>query len=139
MSTLNRKNIRRKVHRRIRKMVAGTAARPRLAVHYSNQNIYVQVIDDVAGTTLCAASTLDKEIEGKGANVAMAEKIGALIGQGMSCFEAAVAAAHLHGQAGDLAAKQFGQVSMIASDLIDALPQAFMKNSKQQRRKKTNN
>ena len=81
MSTLNRKTIRRKVHRRIRKKVAGTAARPRLAVHYSNQNIYAQVIDDVAGTTLCAASTLDKEIEGSGANVVMAAKVGALIGQ----------------------------------------------------------
>ncbi len=81
MSTLNRKKIRQKVHRRIRRKVAGTAGRPRLAVHYSNQNIYAQVIDDVAGTTLCAASTLDKEIEGNGANVAMAEKVGALIGK----------------------------------------------------------
>ena len=81
MSTLNRKEIRRKIHRRIRKKLAGTAERPRLAVHYSNQNIYVQVIDDVAGKTLCAASTLDKEIEGNGANVVMAEKVGALIGQ----------------------------------------------------------
>lgn len=81
MSTLNRKEIRRKIHRRIRKKVAGTAERPRLAVHYSNQNVYAQVIDDGAGKTLCAASTLDKEIEGNGANLAMAEKVGALIGK----------------------------------------------------------
>ncbi len=79
MSTLNRKSIRRKIHRRIRKKVSGTAERPRLAVHYSNKNIYAQVIDDVSGRTLCAASTLDKEVESSGANVATAEKVGTLI------------------------------------------------------------
>lgn len=81
MSTLNRKEVRRKIHRRIRRKIAGTPARPRLAVHYSNQNIYAQVIDDVAGTTLCAASTLDKEFEASGANIANAEKIGSMIAQ----------------------------------------------------------
>lgn len=81
MSTLNRKEIRRKIHRRIRRKVAGTPERPRLAVHYSNKNIYVQVIDDIGGTTLCAASSLDKEFEKAGANVATAEKIGSLIAQ----------------------------------------------------------
>ncbi len=79
MSTLNRKSIRRKIHRRIRKKVSGTAERPRLAVHYSNKNIYAQVIDDVSGRTLCAASTLDKEVESSGANVSTAEKVGTLI------------------------------------------------------------
>ena len=79
MSTLNRKQIRRKIHRRIRKKVSGTAERPRLAVHYSNKNIYAQVIDDVAGTTVCAASSLDKEVEASGSNVATAEKVGSLI------------------------------------------------------------
>ncbi|MDA7914511.1 50S ribosomal protein L18, partial [Akkermansiaceae bacterium] len=43
MSTLNRKELRRKVHRRIRKKVSGTAERPRLAVHFSNKNVYAQV------------------------------------------------------------------------------------------------
>ena len=46
MATLNRKAIRRKVHRRIRKKIAGTAERPRLAVHFSNKNIYAQLSSD---------------------------------------------------------------------------------------------
>ena len=79
MSTLNRKEIRRKIHRRIRRKVAGAPERPRLAVHYSNKNIYAQVIDDVSGKTLCAASSLDKEFEKAGANIATAEKVGSLI------------------------------------------------------------
>jgi large subunit ribosomal protein L18 len=79
MSTLNRKKIRKKVHRRIRKKVSGTQECPRLAVHYSNLNIYAQVIDDVAGTTICAASSLDAEIENGKANVTTAEKVGNLI------------------------------------------------------------
>ena len=62
MSKLIPNRIRRRIHRRIRKKVSGTAERPRLAVHYSNQHIYAQVIDDAAGKTLCAASTLDKEL-----------------------------------------------------------------------------
>ena len=81
MSTINRKEIRRKIHRRIRKKLSGSAERPRLAVHYSNKNIYAQLIDDVAGKTLCAASSLDKELEGSGSNVATAEKVGSLIAQ----------------------------------------------------------
>lgn len=81
MSTLNRKEIRKKIHRRIRKKVAGSAERPRLAVHYSNKNIYAQVIDDVAGITICAASSLDKEIEDGKANVPTAGKVGSLIGK----------------------------------------------------------
>ncbi|MBL47620.1 MAG: 50S ribosomal protein L18 [Roseibacillus sp.] len=79
MSILNRKEARRKIHRRIRKKVSGTADRPRLAVHYSNYHVYAQVIDDEAGRTLCAASSLDKEVEKAGSNVATAEKVGALI------------------------------------------------------------
>jgi ADP-dependent NAD(P)H-hydrate dehydratase len=53
--------------------------------------------------------------------------IGSLIGQGMDTFNAAVTGVHLHGLAGDLAAKKLGQISLIASDLIDFLPQAFQK------------
>lgn len=81
MKILNRKEARRKIHRRIRKKVSGTGERPRLAVHYSNKNVYAQVIDDVAGRTLCAASSLDGEVESNGSNVATAEKVGALIAQ----------------------------------------------------------
>lgn len=81
MSKINRKEIRRRIHARIRKKLAGTAARPRLAIHYSNQHIYVQVIDDAAGRTLASASTLDKEVEAASSNVVSAQKVGSLIAQ----------------------------------------------------------
>ena len=51
--------------------------------------------------------------------------IAAFIGQGMELFEAACLGVHLHGLAGDLAAEKFGQVSMIASDLLELLPAAL--------------
>ena len=79
MSKLSRNQARLRIHRRIRKKLAGTAARPRLAVHYTNQHIYAQVIDDASGRTLCAASTLDKEIETPASNVACAAKVGNLV------------------------------------------------------------
>lgn len=81
MSKINRKEIRRRVHNRIRRKVSGTTERPRLAVHYSNQHIYAQVIDDAVGRTLCSASTLDKELENASSNVTSAEKVGSLIAQ----------------------------------------------------------
>ena len=51
-------------HRRVRKKVTGTPARPRLAVYRSNRHVYAQVIDDVAGRTLAAASTLGNGASG---------------------------------------------------------------------------
>jgi large subunit ribosomal protein L18 len=62
MSSLSRKQQTQKRHRRLRRTLSGTAARPRLAVFRSNNHIYAQVIDDEAQTTLCAASTLDKDL-----------------------------------------------------------------------------
>jgi len=57
------KNARRaRIHNRIRKIVSGTSERPRLAVFKSNKEIYAQVIDDVSGKTIVAASSRDKEI-----------------------------------------------------------------------------
>lgn len=81
MSTINRKDIRRRIHDRIRRKVVGTAARPRLAVHYSNQHIYAQAIDDSAGRTLCAASTLDPAFEQGSSNVASAQQVGKLLAE----------------------------------------------------------
>lgn len=74
-----RKAAHRVVHRRVRKKVSGTTARPRLAVHFSGQHVYAQVIDDTKGVTLAAASTMEKSSTVKGANVAAATKIGELI------------------------------------------------------------
>ena len=51
--------------------------------------------------------------------------IAALIGQGLSSYDAACVGVYIHGLAGDIAAKRFGQISMIATDLIEALPEAF--------------
>jgi len=59
---LNRIERRRRIHYRIRKVVNGTAERPRMVVFRSNKQIYVQVIDDEQGKTLCAAASNDKEL-----------------------------------------------------------------------------
>ena len=53
---------RQRIRKRIRKIVSGTAERPRLSVFRSNKEIYAQVIDDRAGTTLAAASSRDKDL-----------------------------------------------------------------------------
>ena len=62
MSTLSRKQQTQKRHKRLRRYLSGTASRPRLAVFRSNNHIYAQVIDDEAQSTLCTASTLDKDL-----------------------------------------------------------------------------
>ena len=70
-------------HRRVRKKVSGTAERPRLAVFRSNNHIYAQVIDDVTGRTLAAASTADATIKGAGGtgNIDAAKRVGALVAE----------------------------------------------------------
>ena len=70
-----------KRHNRVRGKISGTAERPRLCVFRSESNIYAQVIDDVAGSTLVSASTVEKAFEGNGGNVAAAKKIGALVAE----------------------------------------------------------
>ena len=75
----DRKMERTRRHIRVRRKVSGTAECPRLCVYRSNTNLYVQVIDDVAGTTLVSASTLDKEIKTKKSNKEAAKELGALI------------------------------------------------------------
>ncbi len=66
---------------RTRKTVVGTQARPRMSVKFTNQNIHVQFIDDTAGRTLAAASSVSKSVADKkalSANVKSAQRIGAL-------------------------------------------------------------
>ncbi len=75
----NKARLRR--HRRVRGKISGTAERPRLNVFRSSANIYAQVIDDVAGVTLCAASTVEKGFEGSGGNKEAARRVGKLIAE----------------------------------------------------------
>ena len=75
----DRKFERTRRHIRVRTKVSGTAERPRLSVYRSNANLYAQVIDDVTGTTLASASTLDKEVKTKYANKVAAKEVGALV------------------------------------------------------------
>lgn len=72
------RRMRRKIG--IRKSVAGTPDRPRLAIFRSLSHIYAQVIDDISGRTLVSASSLQAKLE-KGGDVKAAEKVGELIAQ----------------------------------------------------------
>ncbi len=78
---MNRKQtLRLKRHRRVRAKVSGTAERPRLNVFRSIRHIYAQLIDDDAGVTLAAASSLDPSLRStSGGNIEGARQVGALI------------------------------------------------------------
>ena len=78
--SLTKSERRQRIKFRIRKIVSGTAAKPRLSVFRSNKEIYAQLIDDVNGVTLLAASSREKEI-GKGTNVEVAAAVGKLVGE----------------------------------------------------------
>ena len=75
---------RRRIHRRVRQSVAGTADRPRLCIYRSTTHVYAQVIDDGKGLTLASASSNDKEtrksIKG-GGNVAAAKVVGKIVAE----------------------------------------------------------
>ena len=78
----SRSEVRAKKHLKVRKRISGTPERPRMAVFRSNNHMYVQVIDDVAGNTLVSASTLQGEVkEGleKTNNIDAAAKLGSVI------------------------------------------------------------
>ena len=71
-------------HQRLRKKVAGTPQRPRLAVHFSGQHIYAQIIDDQAGKTLASVNTTEADFRGDKAtrpNVVTATKVGKLVAE----------------------------------------------------------
>ena len=81
MGTLNRKASRRLVHNRIRKTLSGTAERPRLAIHFSNQKVYAQIINDDSSSTIVSASTAEKGLASKAANISNATKVGEAIAE----------------------------------------------------------
>jgi len=78
---LEKKEIRTRIHKRIRRKLSGTTERPRLAVFRSVAHIYAQVIDDTKGATLVSASSVDKGGKTNGGNVAAAKTIGKLVAQ----------------------------------------------------------
>lgn len=75
----DRKMERARRHLRVRTKISGTASRPRLCVYRSNNNLFVQVIDDTCGNTIVSASTLDKEVKIKHSNKEAAKEVGSLI------------------------------------------------------------
>ena len=72
---LSKQNRRNRLRFRIRKTVSGTEQRPRLAVFRSNKEIYAQLIDDVSGKTITAASSRDKDIDASKVNKIEAAKL----------------------------------------------------------------
>ena len=84
VSKKSRQEVRVKKHRGMRNRLSGTAERPRLSVFRSNNHMYAQIIDDVAGVTLAAASTVEKEVKAeltKTNNVDAAAYLGTVIGK----------------------------------------------------------
>ena len=82
MAKESRNDRRVKRHERVRKNLYGTPEKPRLCVYRSNKNISAQIIDDVSGTTLVAASSLDKDLKAEvanGGNKEAAKKVGAAL------------------------------------------------------------
>ena len=77
----NTKAQRLKRHKRVRGKIAGTPERPRLNVFRSETNIYAQIIDDVAGKTLAAASSLEKDFTCEGTKTDAAKKVGQMIAE----------------------------------------------------------
>jgi large subunit ribosomal protein L18 len=78
--SLTKSDRRQRIQYRIRKIVSGTAARPRLSVFRSNKEIYAQLIDDVNGVTLATASSREKGVNA-GAKIEVATAVGKLIGE----------------------------------------------------------
>ena len=79
----NKKAVARKRrHTRVRKKVTGTASRPRLVVSRSTRHLFVQVVDDTAGTTLASASTMEADLRAfDGDKTAKAKRVGELVAE----------------------------------------------------------
>ena len=82
MANRNRAAVRSAVHRRIRRKVQGSPARPRLAIYRSLNHIYAQLIDDENGRTLASASTTEKDLKvATGGNIEAAQRVGRTIAE----------------------------------------------------------
>jgi large subunit ribosomal protein L18 len=110
MRTQTKQKLAQLRHWRVRKKVSGTAHRPRMSVRFTNENIYVQFIDDVARKTIAATATTSKALAGEktGANVATAKKIGTLAaeaakGKGITSVVFDRSGARFHGKVKALA------------------------------------
>lgn len=79
--SLTKSERRQRIQNRIRKIVSGTAARPRLSVFRSNKEIYAQLIDDVNGVTLLTASSREKGVDTKGTKIEVASAVGKLVAE----------------------------------------------------------
>ena len=79
--SLSKSERRQRIKFRIRKIVSGTATKPRLSVFRSNKEIYAQLIDDVNGVTLLATSSRDKGVKLSGTNVEIATEVGKLVAE----------------------------------------------------------
>ncbi len=78
---LSKSEKRNRIHLRIRKTISGTAERPRLCVFRSNKEIYAQLVDDLSGKTVLAASSRDKGIAGDGSKTEVAKLVGKAIAE----------------------------------------------------------
>ena len=78
---IDKKAARIRRHQRVRKNISSTAERPRLNVFRSAKHIYAQIIDDVKGVTLVAASSMDKDFDGYGGNIEGAKTVGKKIAE----------------------------------------------------------
>ncbi len=82
MAQKDRAEVRRAVHKRIRRKVSGSAERPRLTIYRSLNHIYAQIIDDEQGRTLASASTTEKDLRGTtGGNIDAAVRVGRAIAE----------------------------------------------------------
>ena len=81
MPQINKKEIRIRIHKRIRRKISGSPERPRLAVFRSLKHIYAQVIDDANGRTIVSASSNEKGVDFDGGNIGGAKTVGKLVAE----------------------------------------------------------